>query len=78
MISALKAITALIKTLIVAFVIYQIVIFDFSRLPNFPHFPHLILDVQVFKLTPDIDEYNKKSNKQISVNCYVFQHYVDE
>ena len=38
----------------------------------------LLLDVQVFKLTPDIDEYNKKSNKQISVNCYVFQHYVDE
>ncbi len=23
-----------------------------------------------------IDEYNQKSNKQISVNCYVFKHYV--
>ena len=44
MILALKTITALIKTLIIAFVIYQIVIFDFSRLPNFPH----LIDTQRF------------------------------
>ena len=41
---ALKAITTLIKTLIVAFVVYQIMIFDFSRLPHLPH----LIDTQRF------------------------------